>query len=98
MGPKGPKGDKGDVGAKGDQGPPGPQGPAGPAGQSSAALRVIQRTAADCRTAGCSISCQGGEVIASAVCLADVPMAAQVQPASAKCAASQGMTAVCVKQ
>ena len=93
-GPVGPKGAKGDKGDKGDAGPRGAQGPVGPA----VGLRLVSLGAADCSTSGCSITCQAGEVIAAAVCVADSAVAPQVQASSAKCGAAKGMNVICAHQ
>jgi hypothetical protein len=63
-GPAGPQGPKGDVGAVGPAGPAGPAGPQGPAGPPSPSIRVVK---SDC-TSGCTVQCQGNEVLVTAYC------------------------------
>jgi Collagen triple helix repeat (20 copies) len=90
-GPKGepgPRGEPGPPGAKGDQGPPGP----------SAGLRVVTLGASACSASGCSVACNTGEVIASAVCLGATPVQPVVRAASAKCGPAQGMNAICARK
>jgi hypothetical protein len=86
-GPAGPKGDKGDAGAKGD---------AGPAGDNK--LRVIALGAGDCGASGCTVTCNAGEVIASAVCAADTPLAPTLEASSAKCGPAKAMNAICARK
>ena len=63
-GPQGPKGDAGPVGSAGPPGPAGPQGEKGPAGPPSPIIRVIR---SDC-VSGCSVQCEGNEVLITAYC------------------------------
>jgi hypothetical protein len=81
-------------GPKGDRGPPGEQGPPGP----GAGLRVITLGASACGTSGCSVSCNPGEVIASAVCAADPAVQPVVQASAARCGPAKGMTAICARR
>ena len=90
-GPAGPKGEPGIAGPKGDAGPKGEQGPPGPA----AGLRVVTLGASDCSATGCSVTCNAGEIIASAVCVAATPVQPVVQTSSAKCGPATGMNAIC---
>lgn len=86
-GPVGPKGDKGDAGAKGDKGEPG-----------DSKLRVIALGASDCGASGCTVTCETGEVIASAVCAADTPLAPTIEASSAKCGPAKAMNAICARK
>jgi Collagen triple helix repeat (20 copies) len=97
-GPQGAKGDTGPAGAMGAAGPAGAKGdkgdtgPAGPAGNK---FRVVTLGAAACGTSGCTVSCTAGEVIVSALCVADTPTPPQIQATSAKCGPAKGMNAIC---
>lgn len=94
-GPKGdtgPKGDKGDPGAKGDKGDP------GPAGAADNKLRVIALGADQCGANGCAVTCEAGEVIASAVCAAENPLQPTIEASSAKCGPAKAMNAICAKK
>ena len=93
-GPAGPAGPKGEAGVAGPKGDPGPKGEQGPPGQA-AAFRVVTLGASDCSAAGCSVTCNADEVIASAVCVAASPLQPVVQTASAKCGRATGMNAIC---
>ena len=93
-GPAGPKGDAGIAGPKGDAGQKGDQGPPG----ASAGLRIVTLGASDCSAGGCTVTCDAGEVIASAVCISDTPVQPVVQAASAKCGPAQGMNAICARK
>ncbi|WP_428031099.1 hypothetical protein [Ancylobacter sp.] len=70
VGPAGPAGTTGPAGPAGPAGPTGPQGPAGAAGApgSSGATAITVRTA-PCPSAGCTSSCEAGEVIVSGYCV-----------------------------
>jgi hypothetical protein len=98
---EGPKGDKGDKGEPGAVGPPGPTGPPGPVTDK---FRVIVLGADACGRTGCTVTCENGEVVASAVCAAERPTLAQVmqQPdgtqSSARCSASRGLNVICAKR
>lgn len=86
-GAAGPKGDKGDAGAKGDKGEPG-----------DSKLRVIALGVGDCGASGCTVTCEAGEVIASAVCAADTPLAPTIEASSAKCGPAKAMNAICARK
>jgi Collagen triple helix repeat (20 copies) len=77
-GDKGDKGDKGEQGVKGEQGPAGPPGPAGPQGAKAEAssvpatgappaLHVVREDSCE-SGAGCSLTCNTGETLASVTC------------------------------
>jgi hypothetical protein len=87
-GPAGPKGEAGIAGPKGDQGAPG----------ASAGLRIVTLGASDCSADGCTVTCEAGEVLASAVCISDTPVQPAVQASAAKCGPAQGMNAICARQ
>ncbi|MFN3657918.1 MAG: hypothetical protein ACK4UO_11745 [Pseudolabrys sp.] len=110
-GPVGPAGPKGDTGAAGPAGPAGVAGPAGPSGPAGpkgdkgdagaagdSRLRVIALGAGDCGTNGCSVTCNAGEVIASAVCVADSPLAPTLEASAAKCGPAKAMHALCARR
>jgi hypothetical protein len=111
QGPAGPPGPKGEAGAAGQAGaagaagvagPAGPKGDRGPQGEqgppgAAAGLRVVTLAASDCSASGCSVTCNAGEVIASAVCAADAPLQPVVQASTARCGPAKGMTAICAK-
>jgi hypothetical protein len=99
-GPRGPAGPAGPAGPKGEAGVAGPKGDAGPKGEQglpgqATGLRVVTLGASDCSAAGCRVTCNAGEVIASAVCVAATPLQPVVQTASAKCGRAAGMNAIC---
>lgn len=101
MGSAGPAGPKGDAGAKGDKGEPGAKGDkgeAGPAGAPDNKLRVIALGADECSASGCTVTCQAGEVIASAVCAADSPLQPTIEASTAKCGPAKAMNAICAKK
>jgi hypothetical protein len=101
---QGPKGDKGDKGEAGVAGPPGPAGLPGPPGPVTDKFRVIVLGADACGRTGCTVTCENGEVVASAVCAAERPTLAQVtqQPdgtqSSARCSAARGLNVICAKR
>ena len=97
MGPAGPAGSKGDAGIAGPKGDPGPKGDQGSPGPN-AGLRVVTLDASECSAGGCTVTCDAGEVIASAVCASDTPVLPVVQPSSAKCGPAQGMNAICARK
>ncbi|WP_245434366.1 hypothetical protein [Pseudolabrys taiwanensis] len=101
MGAAGPAGAKGDPGPKGDKGDPGPKGDKGDpgaAGTADSKLRVIALGADQCGAAGCTVTCETGEVIASAVCAADSPLQPTIEASAAKCGPAKAMTAICAKK
>ncbi len=109
QGPAGPQGMRGQVGDTGDRGPAGSAGPKGEAGiagpkgdqgppGASAGLRIVTLDALECSAGGCTVTCDAGEVIASAVCAADTPVLPVVQASSAKCGPAQGMNAICARK
>jgi hypothetical protein len=106
-GPPGPAGPAGPPGAAGAQGPAGPAGPAGAAGAAGPSNIRVLALAADRCASGCSVQCEPNEVLVSAVCVGDQPVAATVRQGddgagagSASCAgtALKGMNALCVKK
>jgi len=107
-GPAGTKGDAGPAGAAGAAGPAGPAGVAGPAGPAGpkgdkgdagdGRLRVITLGGGDCAANGCAVTCNAGEVIASAVCVADSPLAPTLELAAAKCGPAKAMNAICARK
>ncbi|MCK9916358.1 hypothetical protein MXD81_45115 [Microbacteriaceae bacterium K1510] len=101
MGSAGPAGPKGDAGAKGDKGEPGAKGDKGEPGPAATAdnkLRVIALGADECGANGCTVTCQAGEVIASAVCAADSPLQPTIEASTAKCGPAKAMNAICAKK
>ena len=91
---------------EGPQGPPGPAGPTGPQGPSgNVNLRVILKGQDQCGANGCSIRCDGIEVIVSAVCVSrnNSPIQPTItqdvsgQHSSASCPATSGMRVICAK-
>ena len=96
-GPAGPAGPKGEAGIAGPKGEPGPKGDQGPPGASTG-LRIVTLGASDCSAGGCTVTCDAGEIIASAVCAADTPVQPVVQASSAKCGPAQGMNAICARK
>ena len=88
----GEKGDKGDPGPKGDKGDP------GPAGNANNQLRVIALGVDQCGTSGCTVTCEAGEVIASAVCAADSPLQPTIEASAAKCGPAKAMNAICARK
>jgi len=97
-GPAGAKGDPGPKGDKGDPGPKGDKGDPGPAGTADNKLRVIAIGADQCGASGCSVTCEAGEVIASAVCVAESPVPAVIEVSAAKCGSAKAMNAICAKK
>ncbi|MCJ2033936.1 collagen-like protein [Methylobacterium sp. J-068] len=112
-GPKGEAGPKGEVGAKGDSGAKGAAGERGPAGApgpkgeaglavaaSASPFRVVRQET--CPAAGCSLSCEGTEILASALCLkggSAVVTAGADGSLSAACPPeSQGLVGLCAKR
>jgi len=95
-GKAGPMGPAGPAGPKGDKGDPGPKGDAGPAGDGK--LRVIALGANDCSANGCTVTCEAGEVIASAVCAADTATIPTIAATSAKCGPAKAMNAICARK
>lgn len=72
QGPKGEQGLKGERGPKGEAGAQGPPGPRGETAASAAApFRVVR--ASSCGESGCALTCEAGEVLASATCLKGAP-------------------------
>jgi hypothetical protein len=109
QGPAGPQGARGPAGDTGDRGPAGPAGPKGEAGiagpkgdqgapGASAGLRIVTLGASDCSAGDCTVTCDAGEVIASAVCISDTPVQPVVQASAAKCGPAQGMNAICARK
>lgn len=72
-GPAGPAGATGPAGPAGPSGPAGPTGPQGPAGTAGApgapGSSAITVRSAPCPSAGCTSSCESGEVIVSGYCV-----------------------------
>ncbi|WP_342150827.1 collagen-like protein [Methylorubrum sp. SB2] len=107
-GPAGPAGPKGEAGAKGEAGPkgeagakgaPGPKGEPGARGEAAAAsaspFRVVRTQT--CPETGCTLSCEPGEVFASAICLKGAAASFDSETAAICPAGSGGMTGLCAK-
>ncbi|GJE70068.1 collagen-like protein [Methylorubrum podarium] len=95
-GPKGEPGSKGERGPKGDTGPKGDAGAKGEAAATGPApFRVVR--ARGCTEAGCALSCEAGEVLASATCQTGGAATLDGE-AKASCAAgSGGMVGICAR-
>lgn len=98
-GPKGEAGLKGEAGPKGDTGPKGDQGAPGPKGDAAttgaAPFRVVR--APSCPETGCSLSCEAGEVLASATCQKGGPASLDSDVQGTCPAGSTGMIGLCAR-
>jgi hypothetical protein len=112
-GPKGDTGSKGEAGPKGEMGAKGPAGERGPVGQKGEAgqaalaatapaspFRVVRQDT--CPASGCAITCEGTEILASALCLkggSAIVTAGADGTLSAACPSeSQGLVGLCAKR
>jgi len=104
-GPPGPQGAKGEPGPAGPAGPPGPPDPAGPAGPQgppgpATGTRVVRQ---NCLTpAGCTVTCETGEVLVMAYCGVNRNRATFLTEHSANCGArptagTSPLVAVCAR-
>ena len=59
---------------------------------------MIALGAGDCGTNGCTVTCEAGEVLASAVCAADTPLQPTITATSAKCGPAKAMNAICARK
>lgn len=95
-GPKGEQGAKGEAGAKGERGPKGDPGPKGEAAATvSAPFRVVRARA--CTDAGCTLTCDTGEVLASATCQTGGGAALDGETRASCPAASGGIVGICAR-
>ncbi|GJE28060.1 collagen-like protein [Methylobacterium organophilum] len=113
-GEKGPQGEAGPAGAPGPAGPPGPAGEAGPKGEpgtkgepgpagekaeappAATLLRVLRKES--CSQGGCEVTCESGEILASAHCLRSGSPVFGEGGAGARCPGdSAGMVGICTK-
>lgn len=112
-GPKGEAGPKGDTGPKGEPGARGPAGERGPAGSRGEAgqaapaapvpaspFRVVRQDT--CPALGCAITCEGTEILASALCLkggSAIVTAGADGTLSAACPSeAQGLVGLCARR
>ena len=94
QGPKGEPGARGERGVKGDQGPKGDPGTKGDAAATVAApFRVVRARA--CPDTGCTLSCDTGEVLASATC--QTGAAATLDGEAKASCPSGGMVGICAR-
>lgn len=100
QGPKGEPGARGERGAKGDPGPkgdPGSKGDPGAKGEAAgtvaAPFRVVR--ARSCPETGCTLSCDAGEVLASATC--QTGAAATLDGEAKASCPSGGMVGICAR-
>ncbi|KQQ14670.1 hypothetical protein ASF53_08565 [Methylobacterium sp. Leaf123] len=95
-GPKGDQGLKGEAGAKGERGPKGDPGPKGEtAATVSAPFRVVRARA--CTDTGCALSCDAGEVLASATCQTGGAATLDGDTKASCAAGSSGMVGICAR-
>ncbi len=97
-GERGPAGSPGPAGPKGERGDAGPRGDKGDQGPPDTRLRVIVLGDSDCSASGCSVACNADEVIVSAVCAADTPLAPHIEASAAKCGPAKAMNAICARK
>ncbi|AMB43906.1 collagen-like protein [Methylobacterium sp. AMS5] len=95
-GPKGDQGLKGEAGSKGERGPKGDPGSKGEtAATVSAPFRVVRARA--CTDSGCTLSCDAGEVLASATCQTGGAAALDGDTKASCAAGSSGMVGICAR-
>lgn len=88
QGPAGPQGMRGEAGPPGERGPAGPPGPVGPAGPNN--LRAFD-------VAGDTASCEGGEVLVSAICRQG-SASPVLQNGAVHCAGASGIVGLCMRK
>jgi len=101
-GPKGDQGLKGEPGQKGEPGAKGERGPKGDPGSKgetaatvSAPFRVVRARA--CTDSGCTLSCDAGEVLASATCQTGGAATLDGDTKASCAAGSSGMVGICAR-
>ncbi|MEH3117949.1 MAG: collagen-like protein [Methylorubrum populi] len=95
-GPEGEQGPKGEQGAKGDAGAPGAPGPKGEtAAASTVPFRVVRSQS--CSETSCTLSCESGEVLASATCRTGGAATLDSEDKATCPAGSGGMVGICAR-